>query len=279
MPAVSEENEENSGIAEYRYLTLPHSGQISKIIEGLLYAKYEYVSLLDADDYYSATHLLETAKTFQSMENLDIVVSGHEVVGSEKKKVFSPQYKSIFACDEIKVETCGIVSALKGSRIQPTSCYAFRRSVIDKIVKNIPTRSRWDASADDLLITVAKLMRMRIMYRGRQSVFYRLHDYNQSQSNFGLLQLDFRLRQRGIFLAEVIKTLGLTDRMIVDEVTRAIPMNSKDVLHAIQIFVLYSANTLSFFYSLIVYAARLAKNYLFCAVAFRDTRDIYSPKE
>ena len=164
--------------------------------------------------------------------------SGKEIAADE-------ELYPVFKGHDIKIETCGMVSGLKGSRVQPTSCYAFSRLALSKILIHISDGSKWEASADDLLITIAKLGHMKMIYSGSSSVCYRLHGGNLSTRRLSTFSQQKKVLNRAVFVSDTLRSLNINDCIVVDAITRGIPMSKRDFIHTLEMIVYYSNNSIS----------------------------------
>jgi len=232
------------------FVIIPKSGQVEKILSVQDKIYYNYVALLDADDFYSNSHLSEVKKLFQGDPELDVLVTSHTLVDESGNEIVGDEnLRPFFTKPGVQIETCSVVSGLKGTRVQPTSCYVFSREALGKIFRHIPDGSKWEASADDILITVAKLSHMKIMYSGKPTVSYRLHGANLSTKPTSLFNQQRRLFNRDVFVSETLRSLGVSDRTAVDLITRGIPMSIRDLVHSLEMIVHYSSNSFSVIYN------------------------------
>jgi len=236
---------------EILFLIIPESGQVEKILSVRDQIYYNYVALLDADDVYKDSHLWEVKKLFESDPELDVVVTSHTLVDDAGNEIVGDkELRPVFTNQGVKIETCSFVSGLKGTRVQPTSCYVFSRAALGKIFRHISDSAKWEASADDILITIAKLSHMKIAYSGAPSVSYRLHGGNLSTKATSFFDKQKRIFNRDLFVSEILRSLGISDRTAVDSITRGIPMSNRDLVHSLEMIVHYSSNSFSVVYSI-----------------------------
>lgn len=179
-----------------RYLHKPNGGQASAFNYGFAHARGEVVALLDADDVWLPGKLARVYEAFQCEPATGMV------------------YHPLFWWDganETNADRCftavsGRVTESRRMLLQypmaSTSCLAFRRTMLDKLLP-VPEmlRSQADAYLTALIIFVASVVAVPD-YLGK----YRLHATNLFQvegRSFSRAQIEHRMAMRAALLAEI----------------------------------------------------------------------------
>lgn len=184
-----------------RYLYKPNGGQASAFNYGFANARGEVVALLDADDVWMPEKLSRLGEVFE--RNPDAGMAYHRLYwwdggnGIEADRYFIP----------VSGRVPESRSALLQYPMASTSCLAFRRGAIEKLLPVPETlRSQADAFLTALVIFIAPIVAVED-YLGR----YRLHATNLFQTAAAAkpspAQVEHRMSMRAGLLSEIQKWL------------------------------------------------------------------------
>jgi glycosyltransferase involved in cell wall biosynthesis len=183
-----------------RYLQKPNGGQASAFNYGFERARGDVVALLDADDIWLPEKLRQLHQAFEKNPS----------AGMLYHRLYWWNGADEISDDRYFVAVSGRVpesrSALLQYPIASTSCLAFRRATLEKLLP-VPEqlRSQADAYLTALIIFVAPVIAMT-KYLGK----YRLHATNLFQTEAqkpSRGQIEHRMAMRGALLAEIQKWL------------------------------------------------------------------------
>lgn len=191
-----------------RYLRKPNGGQASAFNHGFAHARGEVVALLDADDVWLPGKLARVYEAFQ--QDPEAGMAYHRLHWWDGANETS--------ADQCFIAVSGRVTESRRTLLQypmaSTSCLAFRRALLDKLLP-VPEalRSQADAYLTALIIFVAPVLAVTD-YLGK----YRLHATNLFQTEgkpFSRGQIEHRMAMRGTLLAEIehwLQKNGLSTR-------------------------------------------------------------------
>ena len=179
-----------------RYLYKSNGGQASAFNYGFANARGEVVALLDADDVWLPHKLSRIYDTFRQ----------NPAAGMTYHRLYWWDGANATQADRYFIPVSGRVpeshSALLQYPMASTSCLAFRRSVVEKLLPVPETlRSQADAFLTALVIFIAPIIAVED-YLGK----YRLHATNLFQNTAAKpspAQIEHRMTMRASLLAEV----------------------------------------------------------------------------
>jgi glycosyltransferase involved in cell wall biosynthesis len=179
-----------------RYLHKPNGGQASAFNFGFEHARGEVIALLDADDVWLPDKLESIREAFE--RNPDAGMAYH--------RLYWWNGENEAAADRHFIEVSGRVPESRRTLLEypmaSTSCLAFRRAALDKLLP-VPEalRSQADAYLTALIIFVAPVAAVG-KYLGK----YRLHGANLFQTAAKTIsreQIEHRMAMRTALLAEI----------------------------------------------------------------------------
>ena len=179
-----------------RYLRKPNGGQASAFNYGFAHARGEVVALLDADDVWLPGKLARVYEAFQR----------ESATGMVYHRLFWWDGANETNADRCFTAVSGRVTESRRTLLQypmaSTSCLAFRRAMLDKLLP-VPEmlRSQADAYLTALIIFLAPVVALTD-YLGK----YRLHATNLFQTEgkpFLRAQIELRMAMRAALLTEI----------------------------------------------------------------------------
>jgi glycosyltransferase involved in cell wall biosynthesis len=183
-----------------RCLRKPNGGQASAFNYGFEHARGEVIALLDADDVWLPDKLAQIREVFQ--RNPDAGMAYHRLYWWDGGNEHGPDPNFI----EVSGRVPGSRRTLLEYPMASTSCLAFRRSALDKLLPVPETlRSQADAYLTGLIIFVAP-----VAAAGKYLGKYRLHGANLFQTDGRQIshqQIEHRMAMRAALLAEIEKWL------------------------------------------------------------------------
>ncbi|HKW64035.1 MAG TPA: glycosyltransferase, partial [Candidatus Acidoferrum sp.] len=183
-----------------RYLYKANGGQASAFNYGFSNAGGEVIALLDADDVWLPQKLARLREAFE--ENPDAGMAYHRLYWWDGENTTEPDGSFIPISGRVPESR----TALLQYPIASTSCLAFRRTAVEKLLPVPETlRSQADAFLTALVIFVTQVLAVDD-YLGK----YRLHATNLFQTSAAkpaFPQIEHRMAMRAALLAEIQKWL------------------------------------------------------------------------
>src|SRR5215470_13615536 len=179
-----------------RYLYKPNGGQASAFNYGFVHARGEVIALLDAADVWLPEKLTRIRKAFEE----------NSAAGMAYHRLYWWDGCNETSTDRYFIPISGRVPESRSKLLEypmaSTSCLAFRRAALDKLLP-VPEvlRSQADAFLTALVIFIAPVVAVSD-YLGK----YRLHATNlfqTSQTKPSFQQIQHRIAMRAALLAEI----------------------------------------------------------------------------
>jgi len=154
-------------------IRIENSGQLGACVEGLKYARSEYVYVLDADDYIPRDFLREIkTHLVDEPDKVQFQLTAVDEAGRETGSVF-PTYPPVYGSPEARADN----EAMGFYICPPTSGNLFRRSVFEKMdFSRMATRAPFDGTP---VLVIPYLGSIKSL--NRPMAFYRIHGNSDSQ--------------------------------------------------------------------------------------------------